>query len=278
MCGAFTRSLRRVHRIGAKRDRNRQVRRAKAQHDQATFRPQAGPAETGVADRDASKADEVVKAGQAPTGPSDSPAPPSETIRRRTLALDRDTRPRLLERQSGNGAGRQLARNCGSCCLRSRGQVHGDRSFERFRPESQRAERRRAGQVVPDPMPSRQFPVERILPVGIDDRRTGSAVGVRKVEPRSGQPFMERPDAPRVGAPPGSGLDQSGHGVGTSRVEQPPEESRIEPFVPNREGEAAVSTRLRSVSRRAVSLSRFSGTLCRSPVAHRFRGSGMRRR
>ena len=85
--------------------------------------------------------------------------------------------------------------------------------------------------------------------VRIDDWRVGPAIGVREIKPRAGQPFIEEPDTPGVGAR-GLGLDQIGEGSGADRGKQPLEDGKIQPFMFEGEGEMTFQACVRRVTRR----------------------------
>ena len=167
--------------------------------------------EAGVTDHDALQTQRFVKIDRLPPGLADGTAPSLDAVLRRMLTLDGETRLQVLEQQESGGARQQIARHGGNGFLRARPQVHGDKALQRFRAEHQRTKCWRAGQIVSDAVPGRRLPGDRKLPIRIDDRRVSPAIGVREIKPRAGQPFMEEPDPPGVGAC-GLGLDQVGDG------------------------------------------------------------------
>ena len=93
---------------------------------------------------------------------------------------------------------------------------------------------------------------------------------------RSGQPFIEKPDAPRVAAGragPHQRLDRRGAGC----QKQPLEDGQIEPFIFEGEGQMAFERRRRGMARRHDAPAVSSMMRWRSPMAHRVRGSGTAR-
>ena len=85
--------------------------------------------------------------------------------------------------------------------------------------------------------------------VRIDDLCVGPPISLRQIELRSDQPFIEEPDAPRVGAR-GRGPDKSGDGGRAGRGKQSLEDGQVEPLVFQGEGQVSFQARFRRVARR----------------------------
>jgi hypothetical protein len=96
----------------------------------------------------------------------------------------------VLPQQKGGRAGEQVARHIGDNLSRAARQVHRDKVLKRRRAENQRAEFRRAGHVVPDPLTRLAYAFSGELQVGIERGHVAAGCGVGQVEPCAGQPLI----------------------------------------------------------------------------------------
>ena len=118
--------------------------------DKAAFRAQAQIDKAVVADDDLLQAQELVEIDRLAAGLADGAAPALHAVLRRVLAFDDVARAGILQQQERGGAREQIGRHIGGHFLGAVGEIERDELLERRRAEHERAEFRRAGQVVAD--------------------------------------------------------------------------------------------------------------------------------
>ena len=169
--------------------------------DKSSLGPQTEVHEARIADHDALQALQFVDVEWVPAGLTDCSAPALDAILRGAFAFDDVARLGVLEQQKRGGARHQIRWHRGGDFLSAGAQVHFDEAVQTIGARHQGAELGCPWEVVLDPMACgiiRSGSGE--LEFRVDDRRIGSPIGVPQVESPAGEPFVEEPDAPRVGA------------------------------------------------------------------------------
>ena len=217
--------------------------------DETALAAQSETDETGIADHDALQAQQFVEIDRLPARLADGPAPPLNAVLGWMLAFDGEAGPGILQQQKGRRSRQQVLGDRVDGLLRARLEFHRREAVQRPGAEHERTELRRTGQVVLDPVSPGDLGAGRKLTVRIDDRRVGSTVGVRQIEPVSGQPFIQKPDTSGVGAR-GLGPDESLDGCRAGRGEQALENGEVQTLVLQGEGEVAFKAGIRRMARR----------------------------
>ena len=168
--------------------------------DESAFGPETELHEARIADHDALQALQFVDVERGLTGLPDRVAPALDAILRRLLTLYGKARSRVAEQQERSRARQHVTRYCRHDVACAGRQVQRDELVQPFGAVHQRAEARCAGEVVLDAVARGILGGGRELQFGVHDRWISTSVGVRQVEPPSGEPLVQEPDTPCVSA------------------------------------------------------------------------------
>jgi hypothetical protein len=179
----------------------RHVRVAVVHADEAVPAAQTQLHEARVADHDPLQPIELGKAQRTGCGLRNRLAPACRACPRRPLALDRKRGFGIVEQQEGRRTCQQIRTDAPDRVAGPDVESAVAIGVQHRCPAHHRTECRRSRQVVDHAMPGGRLTFgERKLQIGIDDRHRTHPSGVGKIEPRPGEPLVEKPDSARISA------------------------------------------------------------------------------
>ena len=198
--------------------------------------PQAGPREARVLDQDAMQAHDFVERQRVLPGLQHRAAPPLQPVARRPFAFDLEAGAAVGQQKEAGRARDHVRAGASNDLVRLGSERARAEVRERLRPANDRAEGRRAEQVVAHLVTTGQPRRRREIKAVVEQIGETRLRRIGNVERPAGEEFIEEPGAP-VGCAGRGAAHECGDGILRDGFEEPFQDEQVEVFMAQRESQ-----------------------------------------
>src|ERR1017187_9034214 len=197
-------------------------------------RPQAGPREARVLDQYSMQAQDFVNRQRVLSGLQHRPAPPLQSAARRLFAFDLEAGAAVRQQKETGRARDHVRAGTANDLVRLGPERARAELYERLRPANDRAECRRAEQVIADLVTAGEPRHRCEIKAAVQQMGETRLRCIGNVERSTGEEFIEKPGAP-VGCSGRGAAHECGDGILRRGFKEPFQDEQVEVFMAQRE-------------------------------------------